>query len=58
MSYEDLYEINPSAAIDRLRALKIKDEYEGLTKEEKEEYRNLKEVFNETVDLKDEYFTF
>lgn len=58
MELDDLYELNPSEALERLKVFKNKDEYEGLTKEEAEEYKILKGVVQDTVDLKDEDFTY
>jgi uncharacterized protein YnzC (UPF0291/DUF896 family) len=58
MSYEDFLEMNPSEAIKRIRDLKNKEEFEGLTKDELLEYRNLKLMFEEINDMEDEFFYF
>ena len=59
MDFDDLYELNPSEAMDRIRDLKNKQEYEGLTKEEIEELNMLKEMLKDTVgDLHEDYLSY
>ena len=59
MEYEDLYELNPSEALERIRELKTKQEYEGLTKEEVSELTNLKEMLRDTVgDLQEDFMPY
>ena len=59
MEFEDLYELNPSEALERIRELKNKEEYEGLTKEELDEITNLKVMLSDTVgDLSEDYMPY
>jgi len=59
MDYDELYELNPSEALEKIRELKDKQEYGGLTKEETEELTNLKLMLSNTVgDLREDYMSF
>lgn len=59
MDFDDLYELNPSDAMARIRELKTKQEYEGLSKDELEELNLLKEMLKNTVgDLKEDYLSY
>ncbi len=59
MDFDELYELSPSEAMDRIRILKNKQEYEGLSKDEIDELNQLKEVLKNTVgDLRDDYLSY
>ena len=59
MDIDDLYELNPSEAMDRIRLLKNKQEYEGLSKDEVDEFNQLKDMLKNTVgDLQDDYLSY
>ncbi len=59
MEFDDLYELNPSEALERIKELKNKEEYEGLTKEEMDEVNNLMVMLKDTVgDLSEDYMPY
>jgi len=59
MNFDELYELNPSEAMDRIRLLKNKQEYEGLNKDEVNELNQLKDMLKNTVgDLQDDYLSY
>ena len=60
MESEDMmYEMNPSEMIARIRELKSKQDYEGISKEEQEELINLKEILNDSFgDYQDDIFLY
>ncbi|MBN2519980.1 MAG: hypothetical protein JXB17_05710 [Bacteroidales bacterium] len=59
MEFDDLYELNPSEALERIKELKNKEEYEGLTKEEMDEVNSLKVMLKDTVgDLSEDYMPY
>lgn len=47
--------LSPSQVHDRIRELRQKSEYEGLSSEESEELQELKEILSESSDLDYDY---